>query len=451
MQPIFALILCSAFVLYLLRLESRQSHDVSIALWVPTAWLLLVSIKPLGIWFGMGGSDMEAGSPLDRNIITILIIMGLIILAMRRFSWVQSVRRYPSLYMLVGYMFISTLWSDMPYVSLKRCIRNGVAPIIMAFIITSEKNPQTAVESIMRRVIYVLIPFSYILVHYFPEYGREYGRWTGQLMWIGVATQKNGLAGLCLLTIIYLIWSIIRRGHEGEMLVERSQVYVEIFILSLAIWLFMGPSHSLTYSATSTAALVVGLITLINLFRMKKRKRLISANTTMIITAVIVVLGTITPFSGGWIVTYVAPILNRQETLTGRTDIWEYLIPYAMDKIILGHGYGGFWTDAHRAASSSHAHNGYLDIILDLGLVGLALFSLYLLQCCRYSQRIMMQDFEWGSLCLTILIIMLVHNIGESSLTSLSGLGSALILFLLMSMHDTIRKLNNDMKIKHIS
>jgi len=390
---------------------------------------------------------MEAGSPLDRNIITFLIIMGIIILTLRQFSWAQSVKQYPSLYLLVAYMFISTLWSDMPYVSIKRWIRNGVAPIIMAFIISLEKNPQAAVESIMRRVIYVLIPFSYILIHYFPEYGREYGRWSGQLMWIGVADQKNGLAVLCLLTIIYVIWAIIRRGRQVEMLVERPHVYVEIFILGLAIWLFMGPLHSMTYSATSTAALVVGLMTLIGLFRMRKRNRLISGNTILIMTVSIIVFGAIIPFSGGWIVSDVAPILNRKETLTGRTDIWAYLIPYAIDHIILGHGYGGFWTDAHRQASSSHAHNGYLDIILNLGLIGLAFFTMYILQCCRYSQKKMMQDFNWGCLSITILITMAVHNIAESSITSLSGLGSALILFLLISMRDNIGNREVDKKI----
>lgn len=381
---------------------------------------------------------MEAGSPLDRNIITILIITGIIILAIRKFSIARCVKQYPTLYLLVGYMLISTLWSDMPYVSIKRWIRNGIAPIIMAFIILTEKNSQVAVESIMRRAIYVLIPFSYILIHYFPEYGREYGRWSGQLMWIGVASQKNGLAGLCLLTIIFVIWAIIRRKREGKMLVEKSQTYVEIFILCLAIWLFMGPSHSFTYSATSTAALVVGLMTLIGLYRMKKRNKLIGANTTLITTASIIVFGAMIPFSGGWILSDVAPILNRQETLTGRTDIWEYLIPYAMNHIILGHGYGGFWTDAHRAATSSHAHNGYLDIILNLGLVGLAFFSMYLLQCCRYSNKEMMQNYDWGCLSITILITMAVHNIAESSITSLSGTGSALILFILMSMRDTM-------------
>ena len=43
-----ALLLCTAFVLFLLRLERRQSAGVSAALWIPTLWMLAIASKPLG-------------------------------------------------------------------------------------------------------------------------------------------------------------------------------------------------------------------------------------------------------------------------------------------------------------------------------------------------------------------------------------------------------------------
>lgn len=436
MPPVIALIICTIFVLFLLRLERKQSHDVSIALWVPTVWLLLVSSKPLATWFGISGPDMEVGSPLDRNFITFLIIAGLSISTIKQVRWARAIKQYPWLILLVGYMLISTLWSDMPYTSLKRWVRDALAPIIMAFVILTEKNPKWAVESILRRAIYVLIPFSYILIHYFPEYGREYGRWSGALMWIGVSSQKNGLAGLCLFAIIFLVWSLIGKSKGRDNPVVGYHTYFDIFILGLAIWLYMGPSHTLTYSATSAVALASGLTALIGLLWMKKKNILIGANTITIIMSIILVFGAIVPFSGGWMLSDIASTFNREETLTGRTDIWAYLIPYAMDSIILGNGYGGFWTDAHRAATSSHAHNGYLDIILNLGVIGLILFAIFLLSCCKKAHRVMIRDFYWGCLSIVVLFTAAVHNIAESSLTSLSGLLPAVILFLLITIPD---------------
>lgn len=430
MPPILALLLCTAFVLYLLRLERRQSPEVSIVSWLPTAWLFLVAGKPLAAWFGMGGPDMEAGSPLDRNFIAFLIIVGIVVLQMRNFSWAQASKQYPWLILLVLFMLASILWSDMPYTSFKRWIRDALAGFIMAFVILTEKNPKLTVESILRRAVYVLIPFSYILIHYFPHYGRDYGRWSGALTWIGVSMQKNGLASLCLFSIIFIIWTLVRRKQGHEMPATGYQTYLELFILCLSIWLFMGPSHTLTYSATSTAALFIGMTAFFGLLGMKKQSRLMGANTLKIILAIIIIFGTMVPFSGGWGVSDVASILNREEHLTGRTEIWAYLIPYAMQNPILGQGYGGFWTDAHRAATSSHAHNGYLDIVLNLGFFGLITFSAFLLSCCRNGHRVMMQDFFWGCLSLVILFTFAVHNIAESTVTSLGGLAAASILFM---------------------
>jgi len=436
MPPILALIICSVFVLFLLYIESRRSPKTSYAIWLPLMWLLLVSSKPLAYWFGYSGVDMEAGSPLDRYFITFLIFAGFIVLLYKQFSWGSVVKQYPWLMLLVGYMLISILWSDMPYTSIKRWIRDDFAPIIMAFIILSDKNPKKAVESIFRRAIYILIPFSYILIHYFPQYGREYGRWSGQLMWVGVSSQKNGLALLCLFTIIFIIWTLIRRRKDKDIRISGYQVFFDFFILCLAILLFMGPSHTLTYSATATAALSIGLFTLLGLFWRKRSKKVIAANALTLIIVIIIAFGSIIPFLGGSYLSDIASSLNRSATLTGRTEIWAYLIPLAMDDPILGHGFGGFWTDAHRAASSSHSHNGYLDIILNIGFVGLFLFSLYLINCGRSACKLMKTNYDWGCLWICVLLMALVHNMAESTTTSLIGIMATFNLFMLIATVD---------------
>jgi len=83
MLPILALLICTIFVLFMLRLERKQAPEVSLALWVPTIWILLIASKPLGVWFEAGG-DMESGSPLDRIIFLVILFLGLMILATRR-------------------------------------------------------------------------------------------------------------------------------------------------------------------------------------------------------------------------------------------------------------------------------------------------------------------------------------------------------------------------------
>jgi exopolysaccharide production protein ExoQ len=75
-------------------------------------------------------------------------------------------------------------------------------------------------------------------------------------------------------------------------------------------------------------------------------------------------------------------MLGKDPTLTGRTDLWEYVISDIWMKPLLGWGYFGFWTPANPAAMQiaddlrwivPQAHNGLLEMLLNIGLVGTAL------------------------------------------------------------------------------
>jgi exopolysaccharide production protein ExoQ len=81
--------------------------------------------------------------------------------------------------------------------------------------------------------------------------------------------------------------------------------------------------------------------------------------------------------------------LGRDLTLSGRTHLWEYAIGKGIDRPWLGVGYKSFWTDSvtfdlrtlhdhwstgeGTKALTANAHNGFLEVWLDLGFVGLAL------------------------------------------------------------------------------
>lgn len=433
MPPILALSLCIIFVVFLLKLDNKQYPEATLALWIPTIWMLMNASKPLGIWFGTVSLSMEEGSNLDRNFLSILALIGIIILAKRRLNCLRAFKNNIWVFLLLGFMLVSVLWSDMMFVSFKRWIREFNA-VIMAFVVATEIQPVNALKSIFRRITYILIPFSYILIHYFPQYGREYGRWSGQLMWVGVAMQKNGLALLCLVAIIFLGWTLITRRQSRIKPIKWYQTYLEGFIIIMAIWLFMGPNHTLTYSATSTFALTIGSMSFIFFLRRRSNHHEpIGANTITIIVATIIVFGTVAPFYGGLTMGDVASIFGRDQTLTGRTEIWTYLIPLAMSNFLCGHGFGGFWTDVHRAATSSNAHNGYLDTILSIGFIGLIIFSMYLINACRQAVKAMYQDFDWGCLWVCLLITALTHNTAESSVMSFTGLMAAMLLFLLVT------------------
>ena len=77
-----------------------------------------------------------------------------------------------------------------------------------------------------------------------------------------------------------------------------------------------------------------------------------------------------------------------EPTFTGRTDVWDFAIQEFQKRPIFGYGYHSFWkigdlSPAHNAPYgfvqvAGHGHNGYIDLALETGLVGLMLFLLLL-------------------------------------------------------------------------
>src|SRR5262249_45865618 len=209
MPSSLALLLCTGFVLFLLGLERRASRGVSAAMWIPTVWMLIIASRPLATWF-VGSSSVigtnESGSALDRWVLTALAGAAIIVLVRRRFDWWGSLHQHRWLLVLLAYMLLSTFWSEITLIALKRWMREVIV-LVMALVIMSEVNPRQAMASLLRRCAYVLVPFSVVLIKYYPLLGRRYGRWSGIEMWTGATGHKNELGRLCMISIFFLLWT----------------------------------------------------------------------------------------------------------------------------------------------------------------------------------------------------------------------------------------------------
>ena len=210
------------------------------------------------------------------------------------------------------------------------------------------------------------------------------------------------------------------------------QTHADVLVLIMTLWLLKGPPGA--YSATAITSLIAGLAALAGLLRIKKLGTNLGANTLTAIMALVISFGVLTFFAGGSTVGALTSSLGRDETLTGRTEIWAELLPVVIQNPFLGSGFGAFWTpkaiDLYRIGE---AHNGYLEVLLELGFVGLLLFSMFLLSCCRKAQRALGHNYDWGSLWICFLLMALIHNISETSINSFTTQLTAVLLFLAVS------------------
>lgn len=425
MSPQFALIGFSIFIFLIIYIDKKRDNNFKFSGWLIAIWILYSGSKGLGIFLNIE-TTIEAGSPPDRYFQIILGLLAILILIKRNFSFTAAIKQNVLYFFILSYFLFSVLWAQNQTISFKRWGRELIAAII-ALLLVSEEYPLKTLIIAFRKAIYAALPISILLIKYFPVYGREYGRWSGELMWTGIASQKNGLAMLCAISILFLLWSIFHDVKNWRQLNFKLPVLIDVLMFFLALYLLLGPERTLGYSATSTLSLLVGLIILVLLKTLSTRGSDIK-NKVIITAIIIIVIGILLPFSGKIPLKTLPGLFNRSATLTGRTEIWRAIVPYAKKNILFGHGYGGFWNTSLRSEIASHAHNGYLDTILELGLIGLSLFTFYIINLIKKTVRLLYERENTSSLFMALIFMILVRNIAESPLTEFTSYSMWLLL-----------------------
>jgi O-antigen ligase len=183
----------------------------------------------------------------------------------------------------------------------------------------------------------------------------------------------------------------------------------------------------MAHSASSLLAVVLALI--MSAVYAASRRGLASAVICAIVSigSVVLVAGT----AGGDIST-LFNLLDRDPSLTGRTELWDYVGDAIRERPVFGWGYMAFWTPDSRNATyiqnqigwpAPNAHDGYLELTLSLGLVGLAGFVVTALWAVKRIVISIMQKNDLGALLLIMSTQLLVANLTESFMISASVFG----------------------------
>ena len=418
-MALFATVVVVVVICGLLWLD-RSETRISKAIWVPYVWLLISTSRPVSSW-GSGSvlSRSESyleGSPLNRSILILLIFLGLFVLVRRPAQTKAILRANAWLLVFFAYCLISVSWADYPTVSLKRWIR-GIADIVMVLVLITDADWENSLRWIISRIGYVLIPLSVLFIRYYPEFGRAYS-FGGAPMWTGVCTDKNALGALCMIVGIGLLWRLRatysnRSGrHRTRQLVAMSSVLAMILYL---LWV----------ADSKTAQMAFLLASVLVVFHAPFRKSAaIFLYVTISVAAsyVILILGV-----GSGLV----EAIGREATLTGREFLWEvvlndgstgvarlYGIPRFVESPWFGAGYENFWIGDRLQILGffgNQAHNGYLEIYLNLGWLGVMLIGAIIVSGYRHTITWFREDADVGRLRVAFFLICLLYNFTEAA------------------------------------
>jgi O-antigen ligase len=286
-----------------------------------------------------------------------------LLLLARSQSSVRVAIRDKSIWALAIFAFLSFLWSDFP----DQSQRKGITLIQTSYFGLYIASRFTIKQQLtfLAWAFGIISIISILFTVAFPGAAIEAGANAGS--WRGPFTQKNLLARIAVLgSLVFLLLALDSP--------KRRVVLWGGFSLCLLLVL-------LTTSKTGLLLLFT-LIVLVPLYKALRWK-----GTTVIPLLIIGILitGTITTLvTANWEATLLA--LGRDPSLSGRTSLWEGAIEKIMQRPWLGYGYQGFWLEEGEAFDiwkaegykPPHAHNGFINMALDFGLIGLSLFLLTL-------------------------------------------------------------------------
>ncbi len=416
MNPTIATFLFALGVLGLFLLDRDKTVRTSKGLWIPVIWVLIAGSRPVSIWLGIGpvNSIQTAdkyldGSPFDKFLLSGLLAEGFYILARRRVQVGKLLRRNSAILLFFAYCAISVLWSDYTDVSFKRWIK-ALSDLVMVLIVLTDVNPLAATKRLLARVGFVLVPASILLIKYYPALGRSYNIWTWTPSYVGVTDHKNTLGMVCMVLAIGFLWRFLLAYQDIESPLRTRRLMVHGTLIGMSVWLFM-QAQSMTSQACFLLAAIFLIATSVG-FVLRKR----SLVQLLVLVLVTVPVATLLLGVGGGALEE----MGKDATLTGRTEIWRLVLNMSGSPIV-GTGFESFWL-GNRADRMwnlyyfhpTQAHNGYIEVYLELGWIGIILLAGIIVTGYRNAIAMLRWNPEAARIRMAFIAIGLVYNVTEA-------------------------------------
>jgi len=442
MPPQVATLIYLGLIGALFWLDRKSFKGLSRGVWVPLLWIFFAGSRFASQWLELGmpeGSSAQGysdGSPLDRNIFLALVIVGVWILARRDVDWRAVFVRNMWIWLFFIFAAVSVLWSDDPFLSSKRWVK-GLGNLIAALVLLTEPRPYDALRFVLRRLGFVLVPLSVLFIVYYPDLGRTYHM--GQPLYTGVTFSKNSLGQLCLIFGMYFCWELILKRTRSTGSETRIHALIYAVMLPSIAWL-LHVANSATCTALMTTTVILLMVARLPPVAKRPRRYVLVG---FVCAGLIAALDSFVDIKDS-----IIRLLGRQPDLTTRTPIWDMLMDMASNRWI-GAGYESFWSGDRlteiwtRLGNSSigiiQAHNGYIELYLSLGLIGLTLLIGSIFFGLLRTIRRLEVDYSNAVFGLVIIVVVAIYNYTEAAYKPVNSL-FVMLLFAVIDVPRRVRQ-----------
>jgi O-antigen ligase len=428
MSPLIASFVFASAVFVLFVLDRDRQVRTSKALWLPVVWIWIVGSRPVSDWLGINSEldtavQLAEGSPVDAAVFAVLLAAGMIVLIGRRRRATVCLKSSWPIVIYFAFCLLSLLWSDYPDVAFKRWTK-ALGDLVMVLIVVTDPEQDMALRRFLSRTGFVLLPASLLLIKYFGNLGRAFDAY-GELSITGVTTNKNLLGVINLVLSMGAAWRVIALLRNKTQANRNRHLVAQGSLLAIGVTLFV-----MAHSATSAACfgIGVGLMLATGLPVIGRRP----ATVHKLVLTVILTGGVLMLFVGA---SGIIHAMGKNTDLTGRTAIWATVIPMVPNSVV-GAGFESFWLGPRLQKMwrifpvfrPNEAHNGYLEVYLNLGYVGVGLIGLILINGYWRAVAVYRRDPTIGGLMLAYVVAAATYSVTEAGFRLLDPIWVFLLL-----------------------
>lgn len=418
LDPLVLIPLIGISVVYffiLLRLSGVEQINHLIEKTTISLFLILL-IKPIIPPLTYLQPDALAGN--DKTIASAMIQLAVygffIVLSKPLFrNFFESVKFIFKDPFLGGVLIVSTLsalWSETPWVALKFGLIQLFVSLFAAQI--ARKNNLDVLEKYIRWMCLIAAILSLCTVIAAPSIGvgledtPPYGT-----RWIGIFPFPIKL-GTCMALSITL-WI-------NHLMSSPRQRLISFGAIALSFLLLVKASSA---QAIFTLIALLGFLVLLNFLQRFDPKQTIVVGVLLVVGFAVMYIGVTENLEA------IFSSVGKDTTLTGRTEFWPQLLEAIEKRPILGYGVQGFWQPwrgaqnpaghiiAVRGFIPPNGHNGFLDLAVEIGFLGLTLFFLsFILTFVQGITLWKRSQSSGAAFPLILLLYVIMANVSETQL-----------------------------------
>jgi len=335
---------------------------ISLLLLFSGAWLHSQSLESYELNLQIVSTQSNPLQKLFR-LLSYIILLFFISFQWKKFLYVLT--KDLALVLLILTAVISVFWSVNPELTLEHSKGLVRSTLFGAYLATRYTLREQLKMFAWALGIAALL--SIVIALILPSYGvHQTGPHLG--LWRGVFSHKNVLGRT--MNVSALVFALLSLGNY-----RHQWLLWTAFGLSVILIIFSG-----SVTALATLIFLVIMMPVYALLKKLRYKPLVIALMLFVLLSGYVVAFLLVNSSD------IVGLIGKDPTISGRTHLWPLLSTYIKQNILLGYGYQAFWSKESLAISSglmwsiTHAHNGFIELLLGLGCLGFILFMLSFMQ-----------------------------------------------------------------------